>query len=112
MTKLQLPVISLPKVLAAQRRRGAGWRLRLLPLAAAVLLTPGVAWAGSDGGGHGLLAAIGVSILAATVLAYLAYLLKQPLLLAYIARARPSGPASVSVGSKATRISRSSPKSA
>jgi Kef-type K+ transport system membrane component KefB/voltage-gated potassium channel Kch len=92
MTKIRLPEIRPPKVVAAQRRRGAGWRLRLLPLAATVLLTPGVAWAGSDGGGHGLLAAIGVSILAATVLAYLAYLLKQPLLLAYIAAGAAIGP--------------------
>jgi Kef-type K+ transport system membrane component KefB/voltage-gated potassium channel Kch len=91
MTKIQLPGIRPPKGFAAQRRRGAG-RLRLLPLAATVLLTPGVAWASSDGGGHGLLAAIGVSILAATVLAYLAYLLKQPLLLAYIAAGAAIGP--------------------
>jgi Kef-type K+ transport system membrane component KefB/voltage-gated potassium channel Kch len=56
-----------------------------------VLLIPEVAWA-SDGAGHGLLSAIGVSILAATVLGYVAYLLKQPLLLAYIAAGAVIGP--------------------
>jgi Kef-type K+ transport system membrane component KefB len=60
--------------------------------AAAVLSIPGVAWASGDGGGGGLLAAIGISIMAATVLAYLAYLLKQPLLLAYIAAGAAIGP--------------------
>jgi Kef-type K+ transport system membrane component KefB/voltage-gated potassium channel Kch len=54
---------------------------------------PEVAWAGSDvGGGHGLLSAIGISILVATVLAFLAHLLKQPLLLAYIAAGAVIGP--------------------
>jgi Kef-type K+ transport system membrane component KefB/voltage-gated potassium channel Kch len=56
-----------------------------------MLLIPEAAWA-SDGGGHGLLSAIGVSILAATVLGYVAYLLKQPLLLAYIAAGAVIGP--------------------
>jgi Kef-type K+ transport system membrane component KefB/Trk K+ transport system NAD-binding subunit len=56
-----------------------------------VLLAPETAWA-SEGGGHGLLGAIGISILAATVLGYLAYLLKQPLLLAYIAAGAVIGP--------------------
>ncbi len=65
---------------------------RLLLLAALVLSTPGVAWASTDGSGHGLLSAIGISILAATVLAYLAYLFKQPLLLAYIAAGAAIGP--------------------
>jgi len=70
-----------------------GYRPRALLLAAAaMLLTPEVAWAGSEGGGHGLLAAIGVSILAATVLGYLAYLTRQPLLLAYIAAGAAIGP--------------------
>jgi Kef-type K+ transport system membrane component KefB len=58
---------------------------------AAGLLTPGVAWA-SGGGGSNLLSAIGISILAATVLAYLAHLTKQPLLLAYIAAGAAIGP--------------------
>ena len=57
----------------------------LIGLAAAVLLTPDLAWASGSGSGHGLVGAIGISILAATVLAYLGYLTKQPLLLAYIA---------------------------
>ena len=61
-------------------------------LAAVVLLSPVAAWASSDGGGHGLLSAIGISIIAATVLAYLAYLFKQPLLLAYIAAGAVIGP--------------------
>jgi Kef-type K+ transport system membrane component KefB/voltage-gated potassium channel Kch len=56
-----------------------------------VLLMPEAAWA-SDGAGHGLLGAIGISILAATVLGYLAFLLKQPLLLAYIAAGAAIGP--------------------
>jgi Kef-type K+ transport system membrane component KefB/voltage-gated potassium channel Kch len=56
-----------------------------------MLLAPQAAWA-SEGGGHGLLSAIGISILAATVLGYLAYLLKQPLLLAYIAAGAVIGP--------------------
>jgi len=63
----------------------------LLLLPAAVLLTPAVAWASVDGG-SGLLAAIGISILVATVLAYVAYLTKQPLLLAYIAAGAAIGP--------------------
>jgi Kef-type K+ transport system membrane component KefB len=64
----------------------------LLLVGAAVLLTPAGAWASAEGGGSGLLAAIGISILAATVLAYLAYLTKQPLLLAYIAAGAAIGP--------------------
>jgi Kef-type K+ transport system membrane component KefB len=58
----------------------------------ALLLVPDVAWANSIGGGHSLITGIGVSIIAATVLAYLAYLLKQPLLLAYIATGAVIGP--------------------
>lgn len=68
---------------------------RLIPpllLTGALLLMPEFAWAGSDGGGHGLLAAIGVSIIAASALGYLASLLKQPLLLAYIAAGAAIGP--------------------
>ena len=64
----------------------------LLLLTGVLLLIPEFAWASSDGGGHGLLGAIGVSILAATVLGYVAYLLKQPLLLAYIAAGAAIGP--------------------
>jgi Kef-type K+ transport system membrane component KefB/Trk K+ transport system NAD-binding subunit len=68
---------------------------KIIPLLLPVgflLLMPELAWASSDGGGHGLLGAIGVSIIAATVLAYLAFLLKQPLLLAYIAAGAVIGP--------------------
>jgi len=64
----------------------------LIWLTAALLVTPDAAWAAGDGGGHGLLSAIGISILAAAILAYLAYLLKQPLLLAYIAAGAAIGP--------------------
>jgi Kef-type K+ transport system membrane component KefB/voltage-gated potassium channel Kch len=64
----------------------------LLLVTAAVLLGPEAAWAGNDGGGHGLLSAIGISVIAATVLAYLAYLFKQPLLLAYLAAGAAIGP--------------------
>jgi Kef-type K+ transport system membrane component KefB/voltage-gated potassium channel Kch len=60
-------------------------------LPAVVLLTPDLAWAAGGKGGH-LISAIGVSILAATILAYLGHLLKQPLLLAYIAAGAFIGP--------------------
>lgn len=63
-----------------------------LGLLAVFLSMPDVAWAGGDGDGHGLQSAIGVSIIAATLLAYLAHLLKQPLLLAYIAAGAAIGP--------------------
>jgi Kef-type K+ transport system membrane component KefB len=63
-----------------------------MAVSAALLLAPDIAWAGSGGGGHGLVAAIGICIIAATVLAYLAHLLKQPLLLAYIATGAAIGP--------------------
>lgn len=68
---------------------------RLVPLVlitGTLLLLPEFAWASSDEGGHRLLGAIGISIIAATVLGYLAYLLKQPLLLAYIAAGAAIGP--------------------
>ena len=58
----------------------------------AVLLRPEIAWASSNGGGSDLVSAIGISITAATVLAYLAYLTKQPLLLAYLAAGAAIGP--------------------
>jgi Kef-type K+ transport system membrane component KefB len=61
-------------------------------LTGTLLLLPEFAWASSDDGGHRLLGAIGISIIAATVLGYLAYLLKQPLLLAYIAAGAAIGP--------------------
>jgi Kef-type K+ transport system membrane component KefB/Trk K+ transport system NAD-binding subunit len=68
---------------------------RLVPfvlLSGFFLLAPELAWASSDSPGHGLLGAIGVSIIATTVLGYVAYLLKQPLLLAYIAAGAAIGP--------------------
>jgi Kef-type K+ transport system membrane component KefB/voltage-gated potassium channel Kch len=64
----------------------------LVLLTGTLLLLPEFAWASSDNGGHRLLGAIGISIIAATVLGYLAYLLKQPLLLAYIAAGAAIGP--------------------
>ncbi len=60
-------------------------------LLATMLLAPGVAWA-SGQGGQALLSGIGISIIAACVLAYLANLVKQPLLLAYIAAGAAIGP--------------------
>jgi Kef-type K+ transport system membrane component KefB len=51
-----------------------------------------LAWAGDDAGGHALLTSISISIIAATVLAYVANLIKQPLLLAYIAAGAAIGP--------------------
>jgi Kef-type K+ transport system membrane component KefB len=60
-------------------------------LPATMLLTPGVAWA-SGQGGQALLSGIGISIIAACILAYLANLVKQPLLLAYIAAGAAIGP--------------------
>ena len=58
-----------------------------------MLAVPGIAWAaGGESSGHHLLFGIGVSIIAATILAYLGNLLKQPLLLAYIAAGAAIGP--------------------
>jgi Kef-type K+ transport system membrane component KefB/voltage-gated potassium channel Kch len=58
----------------------------------AVLLSPAAAWASTDHGGSSLISAIGISIMAATALAFLAYLTKQPLLLAYLAAGAAIGP--------------------
>jgi Kef-type K+ transport system membrane component KefB len=69
-----------------------GLPVGLFLLAVGVLVTPETAWASGDGGGKGLITAIGVSIIAATVLAYLAYLTRQPLLLAYLAAGAAIGP--------------------
>lgn len=66
-----------------------------------LLLLVGLLWAlpaqaadtlAAEGEGAGLLVDIGISILAATIMAYLAYLTKQPLLLAYIAAGVVIGP--------------------
>ena len=56
-----------------------------------LVLKPSVLWAAGDGG-HSLLSGIGISILAATVLAYLATLVRQPLILAYLAAGVIIGP--------------------
>jgi Kef-type K+ transport system membrane component KefB len=51
-----------------------------------------VAGGGEENSGHHLVSSIGISILAATVLAFLAHFAKQPLLLAYIAAGVVIGP--------------------
>jgi Kef-type K+ transport system membrane component KefB len=68
------------------------WPLALFLIAMAVLSSPGAAWASAEGGSSGLISAIGISIMAATALAFLAYLTKQPLLLAYLAAGAAIGP--------------------
>jgi Kef-type K+ transport system membrane component KefB/Trk K+ transport system NAD-binding subunit len=58
-------------------------------------LVPGLLWATEGGAGqptHGLVASIGASIIVASVLGYVANLLRQPLLLAYIAAGVVIGP--------------------
>jgi Kef-type K+ transport system membrane component KefB len=57
-----------------------------------LMLTPSLLWAGEAQDGHSLLTGIGISILAATVLAYLATVIKQPLILAYLAAGVIIGP--------------------
>ncbi len=57
-----------------------------------ILLLPSYLWAAEASGGHSLLTGIGISILAATVLAYLATVIKQPLILAYLAAGIIIGP--------------------
>lgn len=66
--------------------------LALCLITVAVLSSPVAAWASGEGGGSGLISAIGISIMAATALAFLAYLTKQPLLLAYLAAGAAIGP--------------------
>ncbi len=92
MMKLRLPDEILLRLTPARLIRFKHRLLVPVLIAGALLWTPDLAWAGSGGGANSLLSAIGVSILAATVLAYLAYLLKQPLLLAYIAAGAVIGP--------------------
>jgi len=75
--------------------RWARFKLRPVALclsAVAVLSSPAAAWASGNSGGNGLISAIGISIMAATTLAFLAYLTKQPLLLAYLAAGAAIGP--------------------
>jgi Kef-type K+ transport system membrane component KefB len=57
-----------------------------------ILLCPESVSAAEDGGGHTLLSGISISILAATLLAYLGTLIRQPLILAYIAAGVVIGP--------------------
>ena len=57
-----------------------------------LLLSPSLLWAAEAQDGHSLLTGIGISILAATVLAYLATVIKQPLILAYLAAGVIIGP--------------------
>lgn len=57
-----------------------------------ILLYPYILFAGGGGDGHHLISNIGISIVAATVLAYLGHIFKQPLLLAYIAAGIIIGP--------------------
>ncbi len=91
-TRLHLPGKMSAALSPIRTVRFKGWLAALFLLATAVLLSPVAAWASGDGGGSGLISAIGISIMAATVLAYLAYLTKQPLLLAYLAAGAAIGP--------------------
>ena len=67
-----------------------GWPLSLV--VSLLLLSPSLLWAAEAQDGHSLLTGIGISILAATVLAYLATVIKQPLILAYLAAGVIIGP--------------------
>jgi Kef-type K+ transport system membrane component KefB/voltage-gated potassium channel Kch len=81
-------VLTTTRQLRRRRRPGA-----IILLASAALLgLPETAMASSGYGGQSLITAIGISIIAATVLAYLAHLTKQPLLLAYLAAGAAIGP--------------------
>ncbi len=65
----------------------------LTTIAIAAVLIPASVFAGDgEGSQHHLIASIGISILAATVMAFLAHFAKQPLLLAYIAGGVVIGP--------------------
>lgn len=67
--------------------------LLLFMFTIAVMVLPQFLFAsGDEGSGHQLISNIGTSILAATILAYIGNLLKQPLLLAYIAAGIIIGP--------------------
>jgi Kef-type K+ transport system membrane component KefB len=72
-------------------RRHLAWLCVLIP-AGLVALPDAVLAAGSEGNGHTLIASIGISILAATVFAFLAHAARQPLLLVYIAAGVLIGP--------------------
>ena len=69
-----------------------GW---LAGVGVGLAFVPGLLWATEGGAGqptHGLVASIGASIIVASVLGYVANLLRQPLLLAYIAAGVVIGP--------------------
>ena len=91
-TRLHLPGKMSAALIPTRPVRFKRRPVALFLLAMAVLLSPEAAWASGDGGGSGLISAIGISIMAATGLAYLAYLTKQPLLLAYLAAGAAIGP--------------------
>lgn len=67
---------------------------RIIFFTIALLPIPSILMAGGgeEGNGHHLVASIGISILAATILAFLSHFAKQPLLLAYIAAGVVIGP--------------------
>jgi Kef-type K+ transport system membrane component KefB len=74
---------------------GSGWMKVLgAGLTAITIAVPDIAWAAGNGGdgGQELLTSIGISIIAATLLAYLANMIKQPMLLAIIAAGAAIGP--------------------
>jgi Kef-type K+ transport system membrane component KefB len=91
-TRLHLPGKMSAALIPTRPVRFKRRPVALFLLAMAVLLSPEAAWASGDGGGSGLISAIGISIMAATLLAYLAYLTKQPLLRAYLAAGAAIGP--------------------
>ena len=90
--KLRLPGKMFAGMTPTRLVRFKPWPVALFLIAVAVLSSPGAAWASADGGGSRLISAIGISIMAATALAFLAYLTKQPLLLAYLAAGAAIGP--------------------
>lgn len=63
-----------------------------LLFAAAFLIIPHLAFASAPDGKNDIVAAIGITIIAATAMAYIGHMLKQPLLLAYIAAGILIGP--------------------
>ncbi|MDH4127384.1 MAG: cation:proton antiporter [Spirochaetota bacterium] len=65
--------------------------MRKIILIISIIFIPGIIFASGDSG-HSLISNIGISIVAATALAYLGNLIKQPLLLTYIAAGILIGP--------------------
>lgn len=68
------------------------WWVTLLVSAGICLLPCSVFAAGGEGTGHTLIASMGISILAATILAFVSHAARQPLLLAYLAAGVLIGP--------------------